>query len=180
MPWSFTFPQEVFTSPILAVATPITVGSLVGYLVNRKGHTKQLYGRLRQPPLRPPAWLFAPVWTILYGMMGYAAHHATTTATLLTPASAVVDASQTLYTSQLVLNYLWMPLFFGLRKPGWAMANMVVLGGTVGKLMEVWWNTDRTAFWLMVPYAGWLCFATYLNASVGWLNGWDFENRDGR
>ncbi|RHZ51658.1 TspO/MBR family protein [Aspergillus thermomutatus] len=179
MPWSFALPQEFFTSPVLAVATPIGVGSLVGYLVNKLGHTKELYSRLRQPPLRPPAWVFGPVWTILYGMMGYAAHHATTSATLLTPATAVAS-SQTLYTAQLVLNYLWMPLFFGVRKPGWALADIVVLGGTVGKLMATWWDIDHTAFWMMVPYAGWLCFATYLNASVGWLNEWDFDSREGR
>ncbi|KAH1857257.1 hypothetical protein KXW75_008821 [Aspergillus fumigatus] len=179
MPWSFTLPQEFFTSPVLAVATPIGVGSLVGYLVNRLGHTKELYSRLRQPPLRPPAWVFGPVWTVLYGMMGYAAHHATASTTLLTPATAVASF-QTLYTTQLVLNYLWMPLFFGARKPGWALADTVALGGTVGKLMAMWWDFDRTAFWMMLPYAGWLCFAAYLNVSVGWLNNWDFDSRDGR
>ncbi|KAF4179709.1 hypothetical protein CNMCM7927_001762 [Aspergillus lentulus] len=177
MPWSFALPQELFTSPVLAVATPIGVGCLVGYLVN--SHTKELYSRLRQPPLRPPAWVFGPVWTILYGMMGYAAHHATTSATPLTPATAVAS-SQALYTTQLVLNCLWMPLFFGARKPGWALADMVVLGGTVGKLMAMWWDMDRAAFWMMLPYAGWLCFATYLNVSVGWLNKWDFDSRDRR
>ncbi|RHZ60782.1 hypothetical protein CDV55_106330 [Aspergillus turcosus] len=177
MPRPFALPQEFFTSPVLAVATPIGMGSLVGYLIN--SHTKELYRHLRQPPLRPPAWVFGPVWTILYGMMGYAAHHATTSATVLTPATAVAS-SQTLYTAQLVLNYLWMPLFFGVRKPGWALADIVVLGGTVGKLMAIWWDIDRTAFWIMLPYAGWLCFATYLNVSVGWLNKWDFDSRDGR
>ncbi|KAF7181440.1 hypothetical protein CNMCM7691_000658 [Aspergillus felis] len=125
MPWSFALPRDFFTSPVLAVATPIGVGSLVGYLVN-------------------------------------------------------ITSSQTLYTTQLVLNYLWMPLFFGVRKPGWALADIVALGATVGKLMATWWDIDRTAFWMMLPYAGWLCFATYLNVGVGWLNNWDFESRDGR
>lgn len=102
-------------------------------------------------------------------MMGYAAHHITLAAT--DPHD--LANSQILYTSQLVLNYLWMPLFFGLRRPALALADIVLLGGNVAALMTLWWKVDRLAFWLMVPYAGWLGFATYLNASLGFLNGWD-------
>lgn len=164
---------------ILLVPYADQTGRYLLHISTELGHTKELYRRLRQPPLRPPAWVFGPVWTILYGMMGYAAHHATTSVTVLTPGTAVAS-SQALYTAQLVLNLLWMPLFFGVRKPGWALADIVALGGTLGRLMATWWNIDRTAFWMMLPYAGWLCFATYLNVSVGWLNKWDFDSRDGR
>ncbi|KAI9927039.1 hypothetical protein ASPWEDRAFT_46504 [Aspergillus wentii DTO 134E9] len=169
MPWSLAIPQPVFASPILSVGLPITTGSLVGYLVNRRG-TKDKYYALRQPPLYPPPWLFAPVWTTLYGMMGYAAHHAFTTAS---PAvDDLTTTGQTLYTTQLVLNNIWMPLFFGMRRPALALADILLLGGNVAALMGVWWKTDKTAFWLMAPYAAWLGYATYLNASLGVLNDW--------
>ncbi|KAF9884132.1 hypothetical protein FE257_002253 [Aspergillus nanangensis] len=174
MPWSVALPQELFASPILSVLTPITTGSLVGYLVNRRG-TKKTYKSLKQPPFYPPAWLFAPAWTMLYGMMGYAAHHATMTGLAASSSPIVRDitiTSQALYTSQLVLNFLWMPLFFGLRRPGWALGDILLLGANVGVLLRSWWKTDRTAFWLMVPYGLWLGYATYLNASIGVLNRW--------
>ncbi|KAE8415346.1 TspO/MBR-related protein [Aspergillus pseudocaelatus] len=178
MAWSIALPREVFTSPILSVTAPTTVGMLVGYLVNRK--TKGTYKSLHKPAFYPPAWLFAPMWTVLYGAMGYAAHHATGAGySALTSSSSSSTAAQslgtnweTLYTTQLALNYLWMPLFFGLRRPAWALADILLLGGNVAALMHTWWKTDRTAFWLMVPYAGWLAFATYLNAGVGVLNKW--------
>ncbi|KAB8274731.1 TspO/MBR-related protein [Aspergillus minisclerotigenes] len=176
MAWSIALPREVFTSPILSVTAPTTVGMLVGYLVNRAGGTKQTYKSLQKPAFYPPAWLFAPMWTVLYGAMGYAAHHATVAGysalTSSTAAQSLGTNWETLYTTQLALNYLWMPLFFGIRRPAWALADMLLLGGNVAALMQTWWKTDRTAFWLMVPYAGWLGFATYLNAGVGVLNKW--------
>lgn len=67
-----------------------------------------------------------------------------------------------------------MPLFFGLGRPAEALGDIVLLGGCVGWLAWIWGveGVSETAGWLMVPYLGWLGFATYLNAGVGILNGW--------
>ncbi|OJJ79936.1 TspO/MBR family protein [Aspergillus glaucus CBS 516.65] len=176
MPWSFALPQAVFASLILSTASPLAAGMLTGYLVNRGGTTKAKYGSIRQPPFRPPAWLFPAVWTLLYPLMGYAAHHATTTglsaSTFSPEIRDLTKTSQTLYTVQLVFNYLWMPLFFGLRRPDLALADLVAIGGNVVGLLHLWWQIDRTAFWMLVPYASWVGFAMYLNIGVGWLNNW--------
>lgn len=107
--------------------------------------------------------------------MGFASHHATVSASLDLHTQGLTATGQTLYTTQLAFNYLWMPLFFGLRRPKSALVDILLLGGNLAALMGVWWKTDRVAFWLMVPYAGWLSFATYLNASVGVLNSWTME-----
>ncbi|KAE8153701.1 TspO/MBR family-domain-containing protein [Aspergillus avenaceus] len=173
MPWSITLPHEVFASPWWSVATPTVSGMLVGYLVNRNGRTKQTYRSLRQPPGYPPAWVFPPVWTLLYATMGYAAHHATVAESRLGVTAHLAGIPwQTLYTSQLALNYLWMPLFFGLGRPRWALVDILLLGGNVAALMHTWWTSDRTACWLMAPYAAWIGFATYLNIGIGALNQW--------
>ncbi|PWY89544.1 TspO/MBR-related protein [Aspergillus sclerotioniger CBS 115572] len=177
MPWSTALPQAIFANPLASVVTPITTGSLIGYHTNRKGRTKQIYHSLKKPPLYPPTWLFPCAWTALYGMMGFAIHHATVSGTIATMDSSTIVQdwavkSQTLYISQLALNHLWMPLFFMLRKPAWALADILLLGGNVAALMHIWWKHDRVAFWLMAPYAAWLGFATYLNAGVGMLNQW--------
>ena len=66
---------------------------------------------------------------------------------------------------QLGLNLIWMPLFFGLRRPIEATVDIVVLTGVTGYLTYIWSQVDSVAAWCMVPYLGWLSFATYL--SVG-------------
>lgn len=71
----------------------------------------------------------------------------------------------TLYTIQLGLNLIWMPLFFGFQRPKEAVADIVALVGTTSYLVYVWSKVDTVASWLMVPYLGWLSFATYLTAS---------------
>ncbi|KAJ5280477.1 hypothetical protein N7478_005849 [Penicillium angulare] len=178
MPWSFALPQGVFASPLLSVATPIVGGTVTALLVNRN-KTQNTYRDLRQPPFSPPSWLFAPAWTALYGLMGYASHHATVTASrsLLTAVHDANHNAQTLYTTQLALNFLWMPLFFGVGRPAAALGDMALLIGNVTVLLVNWWDADRTAFWLMTPYAAWLGYAAYLNAGVGYLNGWSLPEK---
>ncbi|KAH8429368.1 TspO/MBR family protein [Aspergillus melleus] len=184
MPWSIALPQAIFASPIISVATPMAGGSLIGYLVNGGGSTKRKYRSLRQPPFYPPVWVFPPVWTFLYATMGYAIHRATVTGTVtsLTDPSATTlqgwaSTAQTLFSTQLVFNYLWMPLFFSARKPSYALADLVLLGGNVAALIGTLWNNDRTAALMLVPYALWTGFAAYLNVGVGVLNNWTIEEK---
>lgn len=137
---------------------------------------------VKQAPLRPPPYVFGPVWTILYGVMGYAAHRAITAG--LSPLTSTPELvrstkhSATLYTIQLGLNLAWMPLYFGLKRPIESTVDIVALLGVNVYLTRLWWPVDRTAAWLMVPYLGWLSFATYLCAGAGYLNGWDFEGKE--
>lgn len=139
--------------------------------------TKDTYQNLRQPPGAPPSWVFGPVWTALYGMMGYASYRISSLG-LSSPSPHVVElalSSQPLYTSQLVLNLLWTPLFFGLRSPALALVDISVLIGNVAILVSNYAEIDRVAAWLLVPYLSWLGYATYLNAAVGALNNWKIE-----
>lgn len=71
----------------------------------------------------------------------------------------------TLYTIQLGLNLIWMPLFFSLNRPLSALVDIVALGGTVSYLTYIWGQVDETSGWLLAPYLAWLGFATYLNVS---------------
>lgn len=70
-----------------------------------------------------------------------------------------------------------MPLFFGLKRPIEATADIVALTGVVGYLIKVWGSVDKVAGWCLVPYFGWLCFATYLSAGVGYLNDWRMDDK---
>jgi translocator protein len=84
----------------------------------------------------------------------------------------------TLYTLQLGLNLIYMPLFFGLGRPIEGMLDIVTLTGTVGYLTYVWSKVDKTAAYLMAPYLAWLGFATYLTAGTGHLNGWTMPSAE--
>jgi translocator protein len=135
---------------------------------------------MKQPPFRPPPYVFGPAWTVLYGLMGYAAHRAVTRASLPSFASRLpsdtAEVLQSLYSAQLGLNLTWMPLFFGLRQPALAFANILSLIGLNGYLTYLYFGVDNVAGWCMVPYLAWLGFATYLNAGVGHLNHWDISD----
>ena len=85
----------------------------------------------------------------------------------------------TLYTIQLALNMIWMPLFFGMRRPVEATVDIVALLGVNGYLAWLWGTqVDKMSGWLLVPYLGWLSFATYLSAGTGYLNNWDLRTAE--
>ena len=156
---------------------PIAAGTAVGFGTQPRRVTKS-YAEMEQPPLKPPAWVFGPVWTTLYGLMGYASHRAWTIGMSNSALPSTVENARvgaTLYTLQLGLNLIWMPLFFGIGRPIEATADIVALTGTVGYLAYLWSSIDETAAWCMVPYLGWLSFATYLSAATGYLNNWDLS-----
>ena len=71
-----------------------------------------------------------------------------------------------------------MPLFFGLKRPIEATADIVALTGVTGYLAYIWSKVDPVAAWGIAPYLGWLGFATYLSAGTGYLNGWDFSDKE--
>ncbi|KAF2705221.1 TspO/MBR-related protein [Pleomassaria siparia CBS 279.74] len=177
---SLTFPRIVFEQPAVAILLPVVCGAGIGY-ATRPDQTKATYGRLKQPPFNPPAWLFGPAWTTLYAIMGYTSYRAWTAGANSINPSTVALAKQgaTLYTIQLGLNLIWMPLFFGFGKPIAATADIVALTGVVGSMAYVWGQVDPVCAWLLAPYVAWLSFATYLSAGVGYLNDWDLSKASG-
>ena len=102
---------------------------------------------------------------------------------MASPSPAVVENTRigaTLYTIQLGLNLAWMPLFFVKGWPIPASADIVALTGTVGYLTYIWSMVDETAAYCMAPYLGWLSFASYLCIGTGYLNGWNFLDKEKR
>lgn len=136
---------------------------------------------LKQPPFRPPPYVFGPAWTLLYGLMGYSAYRAMDKGLTPTSSIQVINAAKhgfTLYSIQLGLNLVWMPLFFVLKRPIAATLEIVALTGVVGYLTYVWGQVDAVAGWALAPYLGWLGFATYLTVGVGYLNDWDIGSKE--
>jgi tryptophan-rich sensory protein len=122
------------------------------------------YSHLRRPPLNPPSWVFAPVWTTLYLMMAVAGWR------LWGCPSAHNGRLRALFVLQLTLNALWSPLFFGLRNPLAGLLDIVLLWVCLTALVRQLWREDKVSGALLIPYILWVSFATYLNAAIWWLN----------
>ncbi|KAF1989716.1 TspO/MBR-related protein [Aulographum hederae CBS 113979] len=175
---SLTLPSAIFEQPAASILLPLLIGPTIGYAV-RPDRTKTTYRALKQPPGNPPPQVFGPVWTALYATMGYAAYRAYAAgATSIDPRKvALAKQGATLYTIQLGLNLIWMPLFFGLGRPIEATADIIALTGVTGYLAYIWVQVDEISAWCLAPYLGWLGFATYLSAGCGYLNKWNFKGQ---
>ena len=121
------------------------------------------YEGLEKPPLNPPDWVFAPVWSLLYlaiAVAGWLVWRAR-------PASLVPLA---LWGSQLVLNAAWSLLFFGLQLPGLALVDIALLVALLVATTVSFFRVRTAAGVLFVPYVAWVGFAAYLNAGLWALN----------
>ena len=119
------------------------------------------YASLEQPDWAPPSWLFGPVWTVLYLFMSIAAW-------LVWKFRGFKRAPVALglFLVQLVFNAAWSWLFFGLRRPGLAFAEIVLLWVLVLATLAAFGNVRRLAAWLLLPYLIWVTFAAMLNFSL--------------
>ncbi|KAH8674545.1 putative translocator protein like protein [Tricladium varicosporioides] len=177
---SLTLPAAVFANPAAAILLPVALGTAVGFSVRPK-ETQKTYLALKQPPFRPPPQVFGPAWTLLYGLMGYSAYRAYSTGIhplASTEKHLLTKHGATLYTIQLGLNLIWMPLFFWAKRPIEATVDIVALTGVVGYLTYTWGQVDALAGWALAPYLGWLGFATYLTIGVGYLNDWNIADKE--
>ncbi len=123
------------------------------------------YVHLRKPSFNPPNWIFAPVWSILYFLMALSAWLVWQRAHWSGARLAL-----TLFFAQLVLNVAWSGLFFGLRRPGAALVEIMLLLGAIVATGWAFFAISKPAGWLMVPYVLWVAFAALLNFKIWRLN----------
>ena len=139
------------------------VGALSGWLT-RKG--AKLYGEvIVQPPLSPPAVVFPIVWGILFALMGISAARI-----YLAPPSRNRTRGLGLYAVQLFFNFFWSILFFNFQAFGASLLWLVILWALILWMMFTFYQVDKAAAWLQVPYLLWVTFAAYLNFGVWRLN----------
>ena len=124
------------------------------------------YAALAKPALDPPGWVFGPVWTLLYALMGLAAFWVWKKGWH----KKEVKVALSLFIFQLLLNVLWSLVFFGLHSPLWAFVNIVLMWLAIVATMIAFWKISRPAFYLLVPYILWVTFAAYLNLAIVMLN----------
>lgn len=123
------------------------------------------YPALAKPSWNPPNWIFGPVWTTLYAMMAVSAWLVWLRGA--PPAAAVVWPP---FFGQLILNTLWSGIFFGLRQPGWAFAEILLLWLAIAATIAVFRHRSIVAAWLLAPYLAWVSFAAILNFTIWRMN----------
>nr|WP_224247460.1 TspO/MBR family protein [Hyalangium gracile] len=129
-------------------------------------HGTQLwYRRLRKPPFQPPDAVFAPVWTVLYGLIAVSGWRVWNQA-----AGPARSRALGLWLVQLGFNAAWSWLFFGKRRKKTALADIGALGVSIAAYIAAARKVDRPAAALMAPYLGWVCFASLLNEEIVRLN----------
>jgi tryptophan-rich sensory protein len=153
---------------LFSIVGGVIVSMLVGFLAGQatQSSVNTWYTSLEKPFFNPPNWIFAPVWTVLYLLMGiavgriwnYGIHH------------RWVKSAVYHFGFQLLVNGLWSLVFFGLRNPIWAMVVILVLLFLIVRTIQQFRIVDLLAARLLYPYLIWVVFATYLNAGIVSLN----------
>ncbi|HEY8382148.1 MAG TPA: TspO/MBR family protein [Microvirga sp.] len=149
----------------LLAVLPVVAASLLGGLVTAP-RIPTWYADLAKPAFTPPNGVFAPVWTILFAMMAYAAWRILS----LPRDKPGRGPALVVHHAQLVLNVLWSFAFFGARSPG--LGLLVIAGLLVGIVatIRLFWALDRIAAALLLPYLAWVAYATALNVAIWRLN----------
>jgi tryptophan-rich sensory protein len=123
------------------------------------------YEQLAKPPWRPPNWVFAPAWILLYATIAFSGW-------LVWQRSGFAGAALplTIFFVQLALNAAWSPIFFGLRRPDLAFAEIIVLWMSIAVTIDLFYPLHAWAASLLLPYLAWVTFAAALNFAVWRLN----------
>ncbi len=126
----------------------------------------QWYAYLNKPFFSPPNWIFGPVWTTLYFLMGVSV--------FLIWNKGLKNSSHhfavRLFGFQLVLNFFWSVIFFGLRSPLLAFIEILVLWYLIFLTIKAFYPISKTASYLLIPYLAWVSFASILNLAIVILN----------
>lgn len=120
------------------------------------------YAALAKPSFNPPGWIFGPVWTVLYIFIAIAGWRIWNRDRR--------GLSMKLWWAQMMLNFLWTPVFFGAHQIGAALVVIVMLLAVIVGFVAAAWRRDWVAAWLFVPYAAWVAFASVLNGTIWAMN----------
>lgn len=150
----------------LQLALWILAIQLIGFAMGMITNTQldPWYGSLQRSSLTPPGYVFGIAWTILYFMLSvagwYLFHFDKPTAT---------KTIKRIFIAQLVLNFLWTPLFFYCHWIGAALLCLLTITGLTFALLCLTWRRSKPVFGLLLPYWVWLSFASYLNFYIWYM-----------
>ena len=147
---------------IVAVGVALFLG-IAGGLMTPIG---PWYHQLAKPSWQPPNSAFGPAWTLILGLAAWAAVLAWDAA----PDDGTRRSVLVMFSVNALCHFLWSPLFFRLRRPDWALVEVVFLWASLVVLVIGLWPISHQASLLIVPYLLWVSFAAVLNATIVRLN----------
>ena len=124
------------------------------------------FAGLNKPPFSPPNWIFSPVWTTLFILMGISAWLVWEKGI----SNKEVRSAIMIFAAQLALNMLWSILFFGFKSPLLAFVEIIVLWVLILATILSFYKISKPAAWLLIPYILWVSFASVLNLSIWLIN----------
>lgn len=148
---------------ILCIAAPLLVGAISGYAT--ASGIGNWYAGLEKPIFNPPNWVFGPVWTVLYILMGISLF-----LVLTSERSVARTRSLALFWIQLALNFAWSFLFFRFQLIAPALVEIIFLWLAILAMIVFFLRARKTAGYLQIPYLIWVTFASILNAAIWTLN----------
>jgi tryptophan-rich sensory protein len=149
---------------IISILLPLIVGFTSGFFT--ASNVGGWYQTIAKPSWNPPSWVFGPMWTTLYIMMGIALF-------LVWRSNADEAVKRTalwIFGAQLVFNFFWSFIFFYLHQPGWAFAEIIAMWVLILLTIFAFAEVNITAAWLLVPYISWVSFAGILNYTIWRIN----------
>lgn len=147
---------------LISLALPQIGGGLGAYFTITS--VQSWYQTINKPSFNPPSWIFGPMWTLLYVLMGIACY------LIWKGEHPQKKELLTLYFAQLFLNALWSPAFFGMESPILGLLVIIPMWILILVCIIQFRKASKLASGLMVPYLLWVSFATVLNFSIWWLN----------
>lgn len=148
---------------ILCLLLTLSVGSISGIATSQSVDT--WFVTINKPSFNPPNYIFAPVWTLLYLLMGISLFIILTAARTRQRKQAVI-----IFFIQLILNFCWSFLFFKYHWLGIAFIEILLIWASIIAMIISFYKVSRTAAFLQIPYLLWVSFASILNGSIWWLN----------
>lgn len=145
----------------IILCLPLVGGMISSFIA---GDQMMTFGDMNKPMLAPPAWLFPIAWTVLYVLMGIAL------LLLIRSKSKYKTGAICLFISQLLMNFIWSPVFFNMHEYWLAFIVIITMWITTILTAITSWFVDKRATYLLIPLILWTTFAAYLNAGIAVLN----------
>lgn len=149
----------------LAISIALTLLVGIGAGFTTANAINSWYATINKPFFTPPNWLFAPVWTVLYILMGIAFYYV-----WKLPETGRRNFAMFLFILQLALNGIWSIIFFKFHKINWALVDIFLLWLLIIFTMYRFTQLSKVGAWLLYPYLLWVSFAAVLNFSIWYLN----------
>jgi tryptophan-rich sensory protein len=149
---------------IFSLVLCIGTGAIAGLITSGES-SGEWFMSLNKPSFQPPGWVFGPVWTTLYTLMGVSLWLVRRSV-----ATHQRNIAISVFFVQLVFNFLWSIIFFRWHMIGWALVDIIILWLLILVTIILFGKISRTAAWLLVPYFLWVSFAMVLNWSIWSIN----------